>query len=244
MNYLKTIEILESLASGCSPETGEEFGQGHVLHERNVIRALQFALIEVRKNAASQFIEVDIPNENIEHAKDLFKENQVNSTPNKLIGFFLGEKKFKEEAVMNSPLYGRYKGLYTQGQLMDYLKNYFEKESVPKERKRSPLDDIDFFDGEGFNNLSSKAIEQLKAKVAELGVQKTEDLAEHVVKARIQYPRAYESWSEDEDDLLTKAMEFTNDVELLSDCFQRGFGSIVHRGKYLLYEAQKAEELS
>jgi len=39
-----------------------------------------------------------------------------------------------------------------------------------------------------------------------------------------------------EKELLEKAMEYTNDLELLSECFQRGIGSIESCGKRLIYE--------
>ncbi len=39
-----TIQQLSALASGCDPETGEEFEPGHVLHRKSVVAALNEAL--------------------------------------------------------------------------------------------------------------------------------------------------------------------------------------------------------
>jgi hypothetical protein len=86
--------------------------------------------------------------------------------------------------------------------------------------------EIDFFKKEKFNRLSENAIKQLKEKVNELGIEKTENLSEYVLNARTIHPRAYESWSDKEKTLLSKALEYTNDLDLLSTCFQRGKGSI------------------
>jgi hypothetical protein len=98
-----------------------------------------------------------------------------------------------------------------------------------------PWKDIDFFSGGTYNRLSESAINQLKEKVEELGIQKTE-VGEYVQQARIKYFRAYESWTDEEDVLLAKALEYTNDISVLCECFQRGIGSIESRGKRIIYE--------
>ena len=50
MDKNTTIEILEALASGYSPKTGEMFPDESVLNEREVIRALQIAIDELKKD--------------------------------------------------------------------------------------------------------------------------------------------------------------------------------------------------
>ncbi len=42
-------------------------------------------------------------------------------------------------------------------------------------------------------------------------------------------------------ELLRKALAYTNEVTLLSSCFQRGSGSVVSCGNRLLYEDAKLE---
>lgn len=49
MDINKTIEILEALASGCSPTTGEMINNDSVLNERDVIRAIQIAIDQLKK---------------------------------------------------------------------------------------------------------------------------------------------------------------------------------------------------
>ena len=39
--------------------------------------------------------------------------------------------------------------------------------------------------------------------------------------------------------LLSKALEYTNDLDLLSTCFQRGKGSIEACGLKIIYESKK-----
>ena len=49
MKINRTIEILEALASGCSPQTGEIIQNDSVLNERDVIRALEKAISELER---------------------------------------------------------------------------------------------------------------------------------------------------------------------------------------------------
>ncbi len=67
------------------------------------------------------------------------------------------------------------------------------------------------------------------------------NISEYIKNARFQYPRAYEPWSESEKELLNKAMEYTNDLDLLTCCFKRGKGSIESCGKRILFEKAENE---
>lgn len=49
MKIESTIEVLEALVSGCSPQTGELIDNDSVLNERNVIRALERAIFELER---------------------------------------------------------------------------------------------------------------------------------------------------------------------------------------------------
>jgi hypothetical protein len=244
MDVNKTIEILEALASGCSPKTGEMIENESVLNERDVIRALQLAIDKLKKQKQTSSSEVEIDEEEIKAAIQLFREHKHAPTSNGLLGFFLGIRKFKTEAFLTNALYGKYKDRYRKGQLLDFFTQYLEEykrtnRSIPV---NNPYSEIDFFKKERFNKLYESAIIQLKEKVNELGVQKTENISAYVLKARINYPRAYEIWTEKEKKLLAKAIEYTNDLDLLSECFQRGRGSIESCGQILIYESKNLQD--
>lgn len=243
MDINKTIEILEALASGCSPTTGEVIESDSVLNERNVIRALQIAIGYLKKTETSDNCNIEINEDEIRSVIQLFKEENQNITPNKIVNFFLADSKIKNENIITSELFGKYKNVYQKGQLLDMLAQYLSenKSLIKKERKSDPWEGIDFFKKETFNSLSEEAINRLKEKVNELGVLKTDKLPDYVVVARAKYPRVYESWVSVEDELLKEAMQYTNDLTLLSECFQRGEGSIEIRGKKLLYEEQNPD---
>ncbi|MBI9066408.1 MAG: hypothetical protein JEZ09_03880 [Salinivirgaceae bacterium] len=234
------IEILEALASGYSPTTGEELEKDNVLNERNVIRALQIAINELKLNSYTNRKEIQISEEDIRNSIEVFKQSKINLTPNRLTNFLLGVKKFKQEEINKNELYGKYKFIKTKGFLTDHLTEFLNEfyPSTKKERNEDPWSNIDFFQQQTFNKLSENAINQLKQKVSELEITKVENLSEYIQKARIQYPRAYEPWSDKEKELLNKALDFTNDIDLLTSCFLRGKGAIESYGKRLLYERQ------
>jgi len=241
MDKDKTIEVLEALASGCSPTTGEVIND-NILNERIVIRALQAAIDFLKNEAANSQFEVDIDANDINNAIAAFKAENLNTSANKLTEFLLGTRKFKNNSLVSNPLYGKYFNKYSQGQLLDFFGKYFTENDLGNSPKKDLYKEIDFFQKEIFNRLSVNAVNQLKEKVNELGILKTENLSEYIQNTRINHPRAYESWSEKESTLLRKALEYTNDLDLLSICFQRGKGSIEAVGKKMFYDSQRSKK--
>lgn len=243
MDINNAILILEALADGCSPITGEVINDDSVLNERNVIRALQVAIDKLKGDKTSEVVSIQIDENDISSVSQLFKDENQNLTPNKLANFFLANSKIQNENIISNHLFGKYKGVYQKGQLLDYFDQYLtdHPQSKKKERKSNPWDNVDFFEKDTFNRLSDKAENQLKEKINQLGIIKTEKLSNYVIAARKMYPRAYESWNAEECELLKKALQYTNDVTLLSECFQRGKGSIISCGKKLIYEEQQSD---
>lgn len=244
MDINNTIHILEALASGCSPTTGEMIDSDSVLNERDVIRALQIAIDRLKTNQPQAVLDVEIDETDIKRVIELCKEEEQNPTSNKLTGFFLGTRKFKNENLVSNQLYGKYRNIYQKGQLLDFFTQYLSDNNLTNKnhRKNNPYKEIDFFQKETFNNFSDDAVNQLKEKIDVLGVLKTENLSEYVQNARINHARAYESWTETEKELLGKAIQYTNDLELLSNCFQRGKGAIESCGQRIIYESQNLQD--
>jgi hypothetical protein len=244
MDINKTIKILEALASGCSPITGEILHKESVLNERDVIRAFQIAIDNLKKDSSSTQEDIIISDVDMQNVIKVFKDANRNPTPTNLTEFFLGTRKFKNDAIISNELFGKFANTYTKGKLIDYFtQHFFATNSNKGENLKSDLyKEIDFFQKEKFNNLSDIAINQLKEKVNELGILKTENLSEYIQTARITHPRAYETWSDKETELLNKAIKYTNDLDLLSECFQRGKGSIESCGQRLIYHSLKHTE--
>lgn len=243
MDLHKTIAVLEALASGCSPTTGEMVPDESVLNERDVIRALQVAIDRLKEEVPKNHSDVEIDEEDIEAAIQLFQEHQMSPTCNRLASFFLATRKYRKESIISNELYGKYKNTYQKGQLLDFFTTYLANngyskhgEKTIKSGKNEPWEAIDFFEKETFNNLSEEAVSQLKEKINELGVTKIDNLSDYVQQARINYPRAYEPWADAEKELLYETLQHTNDLELLMEYFQRGRGAIKSCGQKLIYE--------
>lgn len=168
MDAIKATEILEALASGVSPVTGEVLHDESVLYDRDVIRALQFAI--------------------------------------------------------------------------DRMESYNKrKTSKPKGKAKDDYSIVDYFRREKFNNFSESYLKKLSAKVSKLKLLKAENLSPFIQAARKTYPRAYEPWLDAEKSLFADAIEFTNDLEVLSRLFQRGRGSVQFFGEKLIYEREHGE---
>jgi hypothetical protein len=240
MDITKAIEILDALASGYSPITGEAISLDSVLNERDVIRALQLAIDQLKTGVALSPSDVEIGHGDIQRAIQLFRDHGKKITANSLTVFFLGMRKFKNENIVEHELYGKYQNAYSKGKVLDFFTQYLlgNNSMGSKGTNDALYRNIDFFRKEKFNNLSDKAVDQLKQRISELGVLKKEDLSEQVVFARLKHPRAYEHWSEKEIELLSKAIKYTNDLKLLSECFQRGPGSIETLGQKIIYKSQ------
>jgi len=241
MDIDKTITILEALAAGYSPLTGVQIDKESLLNERDIIRAFQFAIDHLKNQSSLSESKVNIPEGDIQNVINLFREEGKNPNANSLYGFFMGNVKFKNEKFISNPLFGKLRNTYTKGQVLDYFTNYCLDHNFGSPRKLivELYRDIDFFQQEKFNRLTDRAVDQLKEKVKELGILKIENIPDYVQAARKVYPRAYESWSEKETELLSKAIKYTNDLDLLSQCFQRGKNSIEILGKKLIHESQK-----
>ena len=245
MDLREAVQTLEALASGCSPITGEEIDKESVLHERDVIRALQIAIDMLKKEAAEDSTVMAIAEEDILTTLAIFEEEKFRPTPNRLMGFLAGTRKFKKEELLAHALYGKYEDRYPKGQMLDFFTQYLEEHGPRRSssKKNAPHREINFFREERFNRLKESAINQLKEKIAALGmVRPADDLGEIEAQARQKNPRAYEPWTDAEKELLRKAMEYTNDLDLLSACFLRGKSSLESAGQRLLYTAQEEKE--
>ncbi|WP_152287555.1 hypothetical protein [Flavicella marina] len=248
MNNEETIEILEALASGCSPKTGELIEDDSVLNERDVIRALQIAILNLKENNNSNPISSLIPEDEINQAIALFQSVSYNPSYSRLTHFFLRTKMFEYSALNVHPLYGKYNDQYSNVELHKIIKLHLINNgfSLSGKVNRSPDDqnwkNVPHFESPTFNKLSEMAVNQLKEKINEIGIIKTENLSDTIIKKRLDFPRANEPWSIKEKELLKKALEYTNDLELLVTCFQRSHGSLRSAGKKIIYAQQNINQ--
>ena len=251
MTKEEAVKILDALAEGCSPFTGEMLEDHVILNERQVIRALQKAIdslsvsdhesTEKDRNKAEQ---MDIEDEKIIAAINILKEEKIHITPSKLTRFFLGSRTFNSETLRQSTVFGMLRHNHTYNSLKPLINKFFKENSslLPSHpsKENKPWASIDYFQQKSFCKLSEKAINQLREKVGDIPLVKTaqDELPEYVINARKDHSRAYEPWSEKELELLSKAILYTNNLLVLSKCFQRGPGSVSSCGKRLIYEGK------
>lgn len=253
LNDVKT--VLEALASGCSPTTGEIVKEDSILNERIVIRALESAIVMLNENK-EKTIDVDFE---VLHKEvfEMFKFfNTVGYKPGyaRLANFFVKTKKFPKQELNEHELYGKYFGKFTKRELSQYLRNFYLNNDLPlhgkptklkkaKLIKKSDWEGIDFFENEVFNYLSNDEVNLLKIEIEKLGILKSHNLSEFVLNAREQYKRAFEPWNLKEKELLKNTLQKTNDLELLSDCFQRTQSALASKGKRLIYEQEVISDI-
>jgi hypothetical protein len=226
--------ILEALADGCSPITGEVLPLDSIVMEEEVIEALLVAIDALRGNTAVSHVQID-PAE-LMAVVALFRQFDRSASSNQLMHFLLGTRDFKIESMMQHPLYGKYAKRYQKGELGDYLEQWVKAENIvarlPKAATESELHP--FFHAPIYNKLSEKGIEQLRTKVKALPMQHVANLSEALIERRKLHPRANEPWPEEEQRLLKIALEYTNDIEFLVGCFGRSYASIAAQSEKFL----------
>ncbi|MCB9232748.1 MAG: hypothetical protein H6581_13845 [Bacteroidia bacterium] len=230
MNRDETLEILQSLALGVDPETGEVLEKDHFINSKQVHTALLLALHAVESQAMDPGGEL-IPEAEVKEAKKALRKGKYAGNPNQLMGFFLGTRRFKHQETTSHPLYGRYDGMFSQGQLLDY----FGQPAKKPQKGPEPWANLDFFEKETFNRFSEKARLQLRERVDALPMVKTE-VSAVVAQLREKHRRSHEPWSKDEDYLFTQALKYTNDLKFLTQCFGRSKAALEVKGKRFLYE--------
>lgn len=130
MNNNKSLKILEALASGYSPITGETLKNESVLNEREVIRALQCTINQLKSNikepndTTSKTVHSFITNDDIEVAVELFQKTSLLPSSNHLAQFFLKSDFFENVFLNSHELYGKYKGYYTKRKVAAACRNY------------------------------------------------------------------------------------------------------------------------
>ena len=97
--------------------------------------------------------------------------------------------------------------------------------SVPKQEQVGNKICPGFFDADPVNNCTDEDLAGFKERIRQLGIKKT-DVSESIMRVRKQYPRHYETWSDEECRILQEFMQKTNDLNLFCSCFQRTPGSI------------------
>lgn len=234
MTHSEARIILEAMADGCDPLTGEALPMDHLLLDESVMEALLIALEALhatpengskpapRKPVKTIPLPIDfaLPDGELMEAVELYRALATNPTANRIAALLCGAPAVKDAELKAHPLFGRYASHFQKAQIVPWLEEWMVKNNIvpPKD---APKELHPYFNEPHFNKLSDKAVQQLKEKVVALPITKTEDLSEHVIERRLTLPRYQEPWPEEEIRLLKIATEFTNDLAFLGECFGR-----------------------
>lgn len=232
MTQAEAREILEALADGCSPLSGEVLPADHILMEEQVIEAILVAIDALRGKTPKA--PLDIPEDDIHVAVAAFESVEINPTANRLASFLSGTRAFKEAELLRHPLYGKYGRLHAKGALTDHLADWILKHLKPAAQPRIETEPHPYFNEPHFNKLSEKAMQQLKEKVSSIPLVRVEGLSESLIERRKLFSRSHEPWPEEEIRLLNIALDFTNDAEFLGTCFGRSATAITAQSTKLL----------
>jgi hypothetical protein len=240
MTHTEALLILEAMADGCSPLTGEVLPHDHLLLDESVMEAILIALEVLRAapatgagasgkstRAASKVakpdltaVDVVLPEDDLWAAVELYRALAINPTANRIAALLCGTPAVKEDEIKRHPLFGKYGGRYQKAQIVPWLEEWSKLHNVIPSRENTK-ELHPYFAEPHFNKLSPPAIAQLKAKVEAIPIVKLEGLSDDLVERRKTLPRSHEPWPEEELRLLKKATEFTNDLEFLMQCFGR-----------------------
>ncbi len=272
MTLEEALKVLDSMASGYHPDTGEPLPISDVSNSRSAIRALQIAIDYIRNTnnskpstRLSKTSSHSSDNTNAENASEQeqeeidiyayfsddrmfeylqeFKNSGFNPTVARVGKCLVGtQAKSVYQYVKDFSFYGILEGLTTYSKIKPVISNFFERYEAEIETEftniNKPWEEIDFFEQSTFNTISPNNIQQLKRTIGEIPIKRTLSnlTAESMLIARKIYPRAYEPWEQQENELLLKTLRYTNDLDLLSEIFQRGQGAVRSQGQRLLYQ--------
>lgn len=236
MTHTEALSILEAMADGCSPLTGEVLPHYHLLLDESVMEAILIAIESMQGKSAPAtskparntgkvqreptLVDVSLPDDDLMVAVELYRGLATNPTATRLSAFLCGDRSVKDPELTHHPLFGKYGHSYQKADIVPWMDEWIKKNNInpPKENTKVIHP---FFAEPHFNKLSERAIEQLKEKVSAIPLVRVEGLSEELLERRKTMPRSHEPWPEEEQRLLKKAIEFTNDVTFLAQCFGR-----------------------
>ncbi|WP_126973885.1 hypothetical protein [Gynurincola endophyticus] len=217
------------------------------LNKRLQLSASAAADFQQRRDAINNMVsnppDISIPEKEINEITQLFVQLGVAPRYRLYASFFLTSSAFKSEAITSHHLYGKYIGIYSKIELLDYFQHYFNKpehlqliEKVKLTPVPEPWKNISFFEEKIFNNFSANDVLSLQRAVQKLAIYRTKNHPEQPNTVIEKYPRALQPWSHIEKQLLLHVLKYTNNLKLLAECFQRQEEAIESYGKQLLFE--------
>ncbi|MGD1844898.1 MAG: hypothetical protein ACFB10_05840 [Salibacteraceae bacterium] len=235
MELQQTIQTLEAMASGTTPEIEFEGYATNLFSEPVGLSALKSAigLLKKQVNSSSRPI---IPKADLELAMVAFREQDLNPSPTRLRAFFRGTGEFANTNLNAHELYGKYHQDKPKDEMLQYLKEFFEAHpTIRFDLEKEPWRAIDFFDKPQFNLMTVADADRLRSTAARFDMVR-HNLNVSIRSIRKHYYRSHEPWLKAEEALLRRALAHTNDLSVLSSIFGRSENSLRIKGQQLLWE--------
>lgn len=138
------------------------------------------------------------------------------------------------ETLRNISFYGLLKNQANYKMIGPKLQSYFKNNQV-ETGTPSEIEAANYFSFPIKNELTADQIQSYKDTVAGFDNSRPSDSIdnEYILKQRKEFPRAYEFWSEEENDILLELCSKTNDIKLLESILQRNETNIKSQFKKL-----------
>jgi hypothetical protein len=257
MTHSEAISMLETMADGCDPLTGEVLPIDHLLLDESVMEALLIAVEALHAQPASatktgaasrkspkpplDAVDVVLPDEDVWVVVELYRALATTPTANRIAAVLCASPSVKEAELKRHPLFGKYGSRYQKAQIVPWLEVWSKKHNVIPSREITK-ELHPYFEAPHFNKLTAPAVEQLKEKVSAIPLVRVEGLSDDLIERRKTMPRSHEPWPEEELRLLKKAIEFTNDLAFLGECFGRSALALSAQAEKWLPQPEPAQE--
>ncbi|MBK9721937.1 MAG: DNA helicase RecQ [Saprospiraceae bacterium] len=181
------------------------------------------------KNKLDAFIQDEKINEYIQELKNYPVRISHTILGKALLG---SERDLMPDALKQLSFYGILKGKTNYKIIGPILQNYFKRNQV-EVGTSSEISAINYFNDPIKNDLSETEIESYKKLIQGIPISRPDDVIDndYILTTRKAHPRAYEFWSEDENDLFVKLCTKTNDLSLISSILLRNPGSVKNQFK-------------
>lgn len=146
----------------------------------------------------------------------------------------LATKQDSYQALRDISFYGLLKNQANYKMIGPKLQSYFKSNQI-ETGTPSEIEAANYFAFPIKNELTSDQIQSYKDTVAGFDNSRPSDSIdnEYILKQRKEFPRAYEFWSEEENDILLELCSKTNDLKLLETILQRNETNIKSQFKKL-----------
>ncbi|MBK9108859.1 MAG: DNA helicase RecQ [Saprospiraceae bacterium] len=136
-------------------------------------------------------------------------------------------KDYSSGELTNVSFYGFLKGHTTYKYISPILAQFFKSKLVPTGTLRE-IEAANYFTGELWNNLEPDQIRIYRDTVSMFESNRPSDIIDndYILQQRKMHPRAYEFWSDEENQLLLELSSQTNDLDLIADILRRNSGNV------------------